>query len=432
MDSIFIGWSGNKELAQALAAKFKDSGKYQAIVGGGTPSNMYLGAQVIEQINGCDSAILLVENKTVEGHEFISPNLMFEWGYLVSHLSAKKINTVLINISKSSIPSDVLGTWLEEKTLDRTVEGAEEKFVQEVYESFEKRYEEEIEFSYFDIINDWKNCFPEIKNQNTSTDREMCCYIIFGCLAAYYYGDNEDLKRAVSLLSCTDDTVRTVVLFAKSYIDVFLDSKNMMVPLTDAQVFKVDKTFNSVLKKKRSLSKKLDDFLDILCYDAKGLAYSLFLRNDGLDDEIKEFADSEARKSMETVLTLLSTFEKDFTDNNCIVLLIKSYIYNDSAKHYSRLGDEEKYLYYLDLAVESRQKLFEAVETQYPENQYLIEKMEQEYVIAFSDMCRHETNPIAKRSNLTYIKDKLGDWKSDLDSLCSLVTRIENNLSKIG
>ena len=239
-------------------------------------------------------------------------------------------------------------------------------------------------------------------------------------------------KRAVSLLTCTDDTVRTVVLFAKAYIDVFLDSKNMMIPLTDAQVFKVDKTFNSVLKRKRSLTKKLDDFLDILCYDAKGLAYSLFLRNEDLDDELKEFADNEARKSMEKVLMLLDEFEKDFTDNNCIVLLIKSYIYNDSAKHYARLGEEDKYLYYLDLAVDFRQRLFEAVETQYPENLFLIEKMEQEYVIAFSDMCRHETNPIAKRSNLTYIREKLGDWKSDLDSLCSLVTRIENNLEKIG
>ena len=50
MDSIFIGWSGNKELADSLAAKFKKQGKYRAIVGGGTPNNMYLGAQIIEQI----------------------------------------------------------------------------------------------------------------------------------------------------------------------------------------------------------------------------------------------------------------------------------------------------------------------------------------------------------------------------------------------
>lgn len=432
MDKIFIGWSGNKELAEKLAATFKEKGKCQAVVGGGIPSNMYLGAQVIEQINSCDSAILLVENKIVDGKEFISPNLMFEWGYLVAHLSAQKINTILINIPKTSIPSDVLGTWLEEKTLDRTVDGAEDKFVKEVYESFEKRYEAEFEFSYFNIINEWKKCLPEIKDQNTLTNREMCCFIIFGCLAAYYYGDNVDLKKAVSSLTCTDDTLRTVVLFAKSYIDIFLDTKNMMIPLSESQLFKVDTTFNTVLARKRSLTKKIDDFLDILCYDAKGLSYSLYLRNEGLDDEIKTFAQNEARRSMETVLELLSEFERAFTDNNCLVLLIKSYIYNDSAKLYLHLGEESKYLYYLEESVNSRKKLFESVETQYATNDFLVEKMEQEYIIAFSDMCRHELNPIAKRSKLNYIKEKLGNWRSDLNSLCSLVTRIENNLSKIG
>ena len=432
MDSIFIGWSGNKALAEKLAEKFKEVGKYRAIVGGGTPNNMYLGAQVIEQIHNCDAAILLVENKKFCGEEKgISPNLMFEWGYLVSRLSAKKINTVLINIPKSSIPSDVLGTWLREKTLDYTVEGAEEQFVSEVYEAFEKRYETEFDFSYFDIIDNWKKYYPEINNTNTSTDREMCSYIIFGCLAAYYYGDSKDLRNTVSKLTCVDDTVRTVVLFAKAYISVFIDSKNMMQPLSEGQVYQSNKTFNAVLERKRSLTKKLDDFLDILCYDIKGLSGLLFLRNENIDEEVKAYYEEDVKHSMEMALQLIGIFEQSFKNNNCVVLLMKSYVYNDSAKLYKMIGEEEKYLYYLDLSVKARQSLFEAVATQYSGNYFIVEKMEQEYIIAFSDMCQYETNVIHKRANVAYIKEKLEAWESDLHALGSLITRIQNNVNKI-
>ena len=47
MDNIFIGWSGNQSLANELGNEINRNKAFNAIVGGGTPTNMYIGAQVL-------------------------------------------------------------------------------------------------------------------------------------------------------------------------------------------------------------------------------------------------------------------------------------------------------------------------------------------------------------------------------------------------
>ena len=58
MYNIFIGWSGNKPLADKLGDLIAQSGRMRPIVGGGVPSDMFVGAQAIDQINRCKKAIL--------------------------------------------------------------------------------------------------------------------------------------------------------------------------------------------------------------------------------------------------------------------------------------------------------------------------------------------------------------------------------------
>ena len=87
MDNVFIAWSGNKELAKELAKIINSTNKVNAIVGGGQPKDMFVGEQVLNQIGKCDSAILLVENKDGQ----ISPNLMFEWGYIIAKMQSKHL-----------------------------------------------------------------------------------------------------------------------------------------------------------------------------------------------------------------------------------------------------------------------------------------------------------------------------------------------------
>jgi hypothetical protein len=98
MDRIFIGWSGNQPLAYELASIIEEDRDKNAIVGGGVPTDMYVGAQVIKQMKTCNYAALLVEDKNGD----ISNNLMFEWGYLIAKMPINNIHIFLINKKKVS------------------------------------------------------------------------------------------------------------------------------------------------------------------------------------------------------------------------------------------------------------------------------------------------------------------------------------------
>lgn len=426
MEKIFIGWSGNQSLANALGEKINAKGVNQAIVGGGRPTDMYIGAQVINQINDCDLAILLVEKKKDE----ISPNLMFEWGYLVAKLSVKYIYTVLINMPVNELPSDVLGSWVFEEKFDRE-STTEQALAERIYEKFEKAFGQDREMDYFDVIDDWKNRFFGVRHPEKITERELCEYIVFGCLAAYYYGDNGELKDAVKGLVCSDE-LQDVVHFAKAYIDVFLDSGNMRNPLNDEQMYNSREAFETVLSRKRKLTPKLDAVIDILSYDAYGLACSLYLKNTDLSEEERAYFENLSKTNLETVLARLLDFENSYQDNRSVVTLLKAYIYNDLAQlHRQKEGEKEIYLQYLEKSVEARRGIYQIVKSHYPHNSFLIEKMEQEYMIAFCAYCKHLKDPFEKKINKKKIEKRLADWKEDYSAFGSLVQRLEFNLSQI-
>ena len=425
MDNIFIGWSGNQSLANCLEKEINKNKKYKAIVGGGKPTNMFIGEQVLTQINTCEFAILLVEKKP----EGISGNLMFEWGYLMAKLTSKKICTVLINCSTAELPSDVIGSWVVEMKLDRN-EKSEEDFAKEVAEKFTKMYQSDADTDFFSIISDWENCFFRIRNNTFVSDNEMCKYIIMGCLAAYYYDDNEELRNVVSKLVCTEE-MRDVMYFAIAYIDVFLFSENMMKPLTDEQMYNTKEAFETLLNRERKLSPQMDMILDMLCHDAYGLACALYLRDENLDKDSREYFEEYAKVNLLAVLEKVEEFQKITQKNECLIQLIKGYICNDLSRFYERVGDQELHIAYLEKSVSQRKKLFHSVKTTYPHNSFLIKKVEQEYTIALSSQCRYVSNPIEKKMCVGKIKKSLEDWSKDYRSLSSLITRIENNLAMV-
>ena len=425
MDNIFIGWSGNQSLANCLATEINGNKRYKAVVGGGKPTNMFIGEQVLTQINDCEYAILLVEKKP----EGISGNLMFEWGYLVAKLTSKKICTVLINCSSSELPTDVVGSWVLEMKLNRE-EMSEEEFAKEIASKFTEVYQNDADTDFFSIISDWENCFFRIRNNAFVSDNELCRYIIMGCLAAYYYDDNEDLRNVVSKLVCTEE-MRDVIHFAMVYIDVFLYSENMMKPLTDEQMYNTKDAFETLLARERKLTPQMDAILDMLCHDAYGLACALYLRDVTLDEESKAYFEELAKQNLLAVLDKVDEFKGVTEKNECFIQLIKGYIYNDLSRFYERIGDLEQHISYLEKSVNERRKLFNSVRTTYPHNSFLIKKVEQEYTIALSAQCRYMTNPIEKKMCIGKIKKRVEEWSKDYRSLSSLITRIEVNLALI-
>ena len=425
MSTVFIGWSGNKSLADKLAALINRSTAHKAVVGGGLPKDMYVGAQVIGQINKCNSAILLVEDKKEDGQ--VSANLMFEWGYIMAKMSPNNICTVLINKSHRDLPSDLLGTWVSEIPFDRE-SGDEDAFAETLYQRYLRDMDDESKICYFDDVNDWKKTFIKLKEDIDLPEDDLCRQILMGCLAAYYYQDNRQLRKWLDGVSGTT-AVNEVVSFAKSYVDVFLESENMTKALSQTAFFECVQVFETILARKAKLPEKISLLLDILCLDVYGLACVLYLKNTDIDEETRSYCANQAKDRLVKMIEMLSALPENYETNPCLVQLLKSYANNDLAHLYKNaFGDMDNFLAYLAESVEQRKNLHRSFLNAYTGNTLLATKFEQEYFVALSEQCNYMEDSFYKTMCKNSIKAKYAEWQRELIYTSSLTDRIKKNI----
>ena len=425
MENIFIGWSGNRQLAEAVAELINNHTARKGIVGGGSPKDMFIGAQVLSQIDRSQYAVLLVQDKP-DGQ--ISHNLMFEWGYITAKLPVNNICTVLINKSPRDLPSDLLGTWVFE--LERKEGGDDTEFAKEVLEIVERSFGEDAEKNYFNLIDRWPQVFSRLKNQMPENDAEAAEYVLMGCLAAYYYMDNIPLRKLLDSLS-GGMAINDVIRFAKAYVDIFINSENMTKPLSQDEAFALVEIFESTLTRSSSIGEEQDRLLDILCYDAYGLTCSLFLKNAEIDEDLRAiFTD----KSLECYNKAIETIDDFSKKNNCVCLwqLLRSYLFNDLAHFYlGVLGELEQFKTYLASSVEQRKMLYQTFSSMYPDNLFLATKFEQEYIIALSEQCNYMEEGFTKAMFKKNILSKFQRWQKELIYTSSLTDRIKANIDHL-
>ncbi len=422
MDKFFIGWSGNKPLADEVAKCIDENTKSRGIVGGGLPKDMYIGAQVLNQIQQCNFAVLLVEDKDGQ----ISPNLMFEWGYLMARLPINNIYTFLINKNSRDLPSDLLGTWVFELSIDRSTE-SDTQIAEKVFRILQQNLQPTHETNYFDLVNNWRQVFSRLCDNVPIPDTDLCQYLIAGCLAAYYYMDYRELRHELNEIIGSEES-SSILAFTKSYIDVFIESDNMMNPLSEEIFFRLSQDFEMTLARKRDCGEEIDLIVDILCYDVYGLSCQLYARNTTLDDDTAAFCASKALECFEKVIELLNELKLKNNNNRCLIQLLHAYIYNDLAHLYkNHFHDHEKFMQYLAMSVNERKALHQSFITYY-NNSFLAIKLEQEYVIALSEQCLYMDNSITKTMSQNIIKKKVKEWEKELLFTSSLTERIKASI----
>lgn len=425
MSNIFIGWCGNNLLADELANLIEKRTNAHAIVGGGQPKDVFIGAQVIEQINRCDTAILLVEDK----NGVISPNLMFEWGYISAKFAVNNIHIFLLNKQTQDLPSDLMGSWVNEVSFDKALTSKRE-LAEKIFNLFRQNNQNETVRNYFDWISDWKKAFTYLTDDIPDSDQAICEYVLSGCLAAYYYQDNMALRQTLETLK-VPTSINHVILLAKAYIDVFLQSENMSKALPPQSFFSAMQTFETIIKRPKKLADDVEMFVDILTYDVYGLSNALFLKNSDLDSETRKVCADKAKECFEKDCELLDIFEETFTNNLCLCLLLKSYIYNDMGHLYKdAFDDKDTFLQYLTASVEYRKQLHQSVVLNYPSNVFLSTKLEQEYIIALSEQCNYMEESVLKTLYKRLVVAKYEEWEKELVYTSSLTDRIKSNIQQ--
>ncbi len=424
MENIFIGWGGNKPLADKLELLIDGNG-YNGIVGGGLPTDMHVGKQVLTQIDKCSRAILLFEK--IDGA--FRENLLYEQGYISARMQVKNVHVFMIDCKLKDLPSDLSGIWGTEIVRG---EKSDEELAAEIYAEFEKTHHKEKRRCYFDLINEWPTVCQLFSDSALAlTERQIAENTVLGCLAAYYYSDIKFLNQCIDKVEGSEE-LELIMQFAETYNNVFLKSNNMATCIDVTFFSRAVEVFERTLQRKIDKTDNFQLIIDMLCYDVYGLSCLLYLKNETVEDEEANYCREQARECFTKTIALSEELEKALPNDPCLIKLIRAYIYNDAAHLFlNHYNDEAQFLKYLELSVKARRELYLDFHSHYPGNSFLESKLEQEYYVALCEQCLYMPNDFNRKMQLSRIRQRYRDWKEEAKYTFSLLNRLENNLSKI-
>lgn len=408
MEKVFIAWSGNRELAECVAAQLEKKG-FRAIVGGGAHRDMYVGAQIQSQMDACAFAVILAQKKPQSTAPEFSDNLMFEWGYLISSLPASNVCAFLIDTSERELPSDLAGSWVT--SLERAGRDDRELAIEVV-----GRIEVESQFiDKLEILSRWKEMKASIQKNLTRrrySDYELAQFTLFSLKTAYYYDEMQEFYNAVSRLPPSTDTLEAVIQETQAIASIFIGTSNLAHSLEMEDYFELTSALSQPFEEAIAEA-NLARWAEILRYDALSLCNEFVSLEDDPSD--REFYLSESLKWGEKTIEAISGTLADFPQDRCFAALMRGYQYRNQALARRELGQTESVIELLDLSASAREIVYSQYRRAYPDDSVLCSKLAQEYYLSLLECARYKDDQIERRRIMATVKKLLTTWRKDFD-----------------
>lgn len=405
-DNVFIVWSGNK--GQDLALKVKEMlelNDYKCIVGGegGVTNGMHVGTTIINQMNTCTQAIIIVQKKE---NGTISNNLFFEWGYLVSHLGDTKSHVYYIDIEEhdSAIPSDLHGIWvtyLKSASVEATSEEIVNKFIAQKVSPVQRD-----KMSVIDLYYNLKAKISEHRCECSYAELDLAQNILFFAQSAYLFHKETDALETLRKLDnlfqyenvMQSPELDAAVDFATCYLSVLNPdtiAREGSMPYLSASGYSSAKRVLTALVKRVEACRGEGEFYKwffMFVYDALNYICVLYTMLPGAAERRKIRIFKESITYAEISLAWCDALSSQ-SENTMCLNLYEAYIYRNMATAYKFLGErgvDEKYTKEAvqELMLKSLQKR-SAIFDHYSNrsiNTRLLENFEQEYYFALSEI----------------------------------------------
>lgn len=424
MENVFIAWSGNYPLACLVASELESRG-YQAILGGGSPTDMFIGSQIQAQMNSATYAIILAQKKPLEGPAEFSDNVMFEWGYLIARLTSKKVFVFLIDTGERELPSDLIGSWV----IPVSREGRDEtEIATEIIGQFRT---EKIVVDKLEIMSRWKEVKIDIKKfgeMGQLGDYEAAQLIFFSILTAYYYDDIDFLLDAIYGLNAQSDTLRVVIGEALAILQIFKSTSNLARPLEIDEYFEITSMLTNEFEIQLDES-DLRDWLKIMRYEKLSLC-NCIVDIDWQGDDARHYH-LEAIAWGEKALSLIEESLFTYPENTQYSNLIKSFLFRNIALAYYSMEEDELAKKYFEQSVESRKKVYFYYKHAHPSDSVLCSKFAQEYYLALLEKCKYENNLMERKRIQATVQRFLNAWEEDFSRQQSLLNKVKNAYSDL-
>ncbi len=424
MSKIFIAWSGNKELAQAVAKYINENSRGSECVVGGDYSDsndVFLGPTVLKEMNRCHRAIMLVQKHPRTG--IISPNLMFEWGYLLAQLGGLKVHNYFIDIGENDeiIPNDVKGVYADFVTY---ASKTDEQLAEEIGKGFlQKSQHHVVTGNKMASIMEWYKIKDFIRRHSDNpicSDYEMAQYLVNYIYSAHIFSNiiddvYDDLEQLGKNYKTNSPEFKVSLKGARTTISLLKAIRNEESDqtITIDDFYKIEKTFINVLEQIAALDDSIVKvLLEAIYGNVIAFAYLLILYNDGVPAELKKAYADKLIKVSERVVVLCNRLEEDSPDDNKqLCELLRAYMYRgmfcafDICKKLETAGQlppcenpeerEAKIRENLINSFNERKLLYQDYEGENI-NGVFFENVEMEYYLAMAELYTYEEDVITR------------------------------------
>lgn len=443
MSKVFVAWSGNIELARKLRVYVDKVPGFSAIIGGNDAYNLdsiYVGDTIIRQIQECDQAILLIQKKKLTGQ--VSPNLMFEWGYVLASLNINKIHTYFIDIDSrdKDLPSDVHGIWAHSiSTTDKTDDQTAKDIADIFFASQNNSLNQNKMAAVIDRAQTRDNILRHKRNPIYS-NYEMAQFILCYIYSANIYRDTRDeaLSDVSSLLDyfkTNENTRQSNELIAASRcaiisIEFFKEIKfvhdEQYIDPEDFDRF-IDKYYSLLNSAEKLQENEVKHLIIAYVYNFMSYLNLLMINNDKVDAEDKIDNCRQIFISCKEAISKCEIIENLSKENNLqLCELMRAYMYRNiycayrlldkifSKEIESEFGTREciisKIKQYLQLSLDERERLY---------NEYCVDNVnanffaniEMEYFLSLAENGIYEDNSTKK----AMYKEKLKRYVRNMD-----------------
>ena len=422
MESVFIAWSGNYKVATRVAAQLEAKG-FRAVVGGGTPHDMFIGSQVLSQMDACSHAIILAQKKndtsTGELAKF-SENLMFEWGYMIARVSSKNVYAFLIDTGERELPSDLMGSWV---VAIKSAGLTEDETAERIVERFEV---ESRSLDKLAIMSQWKEVKALAKQhaaRKKYSDSEMAQMVLFSLKSAYYHNEMSLMLQGLSYTGSIGGMLGAAIEEARCIASVFVKTDGLKKRLQVEDYFEIT-TFLSQPFEQSFDDESLANWAKILRYDAISLCN--VIAPEGLDQAERDYYWNESLAWGEKTLAAIAEDVAHHPENDLFASLMRSYQYRNQSKALKMLGDETTAIEYLGRSVEERERFYFGYKSAFPDDTIMCSKLAQEYYLSLLERARCVGNPIEKRRIMATVKKLMVSWQEDFERQQALLDMVKN------
>ncbi|MCL2065574.1 MAG: nucleotide-binding protein [Candidatus Cloacimonetes bacterium] len=413
IEKVFIAWGGNQDLAQ-LVRNEMNKHNFDGIVGGGTPTDMYIGTQVFSQISQCTRAIILVENTHTNAVNPFSSNMMFEWGYLTAKMDPRKLHVFLIGIHKENLPSDLAGIWAEE--IKDKNDKTREQIAGEIVELFIDSAIRPIEIDkikIFSMWNDTKRNLSIYSKTPAYSEIECAHYLLHSIEVVYGYMEEEEILNLMSKIVPATSVLEFAMQIVKSNILMFEESAGLTKQLS----FDTFSEVKSLFEKKFDFSnqdRNLHLWFKYFCSDRLGLLYMFIVKNDDFDAEYKTLYFNKALECYNEALYTLREIVEIYPHEANYTKLYEGYLYRDLYRLYKILDiDREKTYQYITAAAKAHETFYLNYKQRFPNEGYLIRHLGKEYYLDCAEKLKYLTDPIEKKIAENTIRSFLEKLETD-------------------